>query len=206
MPFLRLWIRITFNPLRQRISSIRPIQIQVPKPLHTLRKYIPNPLLTLLSRSPPPYRTYPNAASEEAYWTSAFSAQQELASSNANTRHGTPVPGLIVYYSPALLPAYRSGGGGGKTRSKNLGMEEKLVYISPRTFMKWHRMVFPDSVSTLFIESRYASHTYVSPDPTWQDPPNARTSLTLALELQRSGPKGDATDRKDGSPLGSASL
>jgi len=132
-------VSIIFLPIRQCLSSISTTQIR--RHLHFLRNCNPISLFSLFSAYPPPYTTYPDAASEEAYWTSAFSGQRKLASSNDNMRLGTAVPGLIIYYAPALLPVYRD-----ESKRKKKGVEGACVYISPRTFLKWYQIVFPDSI------------------------------------------------------------
>jgi hypothetical protein len=158
VPSLRSRVYILFLPFRRCFSSIPTTQVR--RHLHFLRNCNPIPLFNhFFSGYPPPYTTYPDTISEEAYWTSAFSGQRALASSNANTRSGTAVPGLLVYYAPALLPVYRDGS---KTSKK--GVEGGQVYISPRTFLKWHQIVFPDSVSVcfLFVNELHADETMLA--------------------------------------------
>lgn len=141
IPSLRFRVHISFIPPRQCLPSIPTARI--PRPLRSiLRKYIPKFFFHLFSKSPPVYSTYPDPISEEAYWKTALLGQRELASSNATIRSGNATPGLIVYYTPALLPVYRD-----RDKKGTKGVEEGRVYISPRTFLEWHRLVFPEFVS-----------------------------------------------------------
>ncbi|GJE83933.1 hypothetical protein PsYK624_000060 [Phanerochaete sordida] len=88
---------------------------------------------TLLYR-PVLYRRYASKDAEQEYWRAVEKAKQRLQASNAHA----PVEGLLVYYVPKLLPEYRD--------AKQEDPEAKEEYISPRTFCKWHRMVFPGQV------------------------------------------------------------
>jgi hypothetical protein len=194
VPSLRFRVHIAFIPLRQCLSSIPTARF--PRSLRIFCKYIPKSFFNLFSKPPSVYTTYPDPVSEEAYWTSACSGQRELASSNTNTRLGTAIPGLIVYYSPALLPTYRERG-----KASKKGVEERRVYISPRTFLEWHRMVFPDSVC---VNSLCLNVLHADKILNCQGSSDARPSLQPTLEFQRSRPKGDAADCKAG-PSGGVS-
>lgn len=96
-----------------------------------------------------PYQTYASASDEDKYWRDAESAARTLASSS--TFAATPRAGRsgkssahderpITYYAPKLLPLYR------EKRVKDPIASQYT--ISPKTFVKWHRMTFPDRVST----------------------------------------------------------
>ena len=80
---------------------------------------------------PVTYKKYKNAHEADLYWHAAEQANRALQASNAaNAPDGLS---LITYYTPKLLPPYRE--------SITQDPEAKEVYISPRTFCKWHRMV-----------------------------------------------------------------
>lgn len=102
------------------------------------------------------YTIYPTVSEEQKYWKQAARGQKELQRSDArfagtkvcdlhpNTLPGEPqLPPLVMYYVPALLPAYRDTGNSQPT----LRNRHRKPYVSPKTYCKWHRMVFPGSVS-----------------------------------------------------------
>ena len=87
----------------------------------------------MLLRQPVLYRHYANKGEEGRYWREVEHCRRRLQASNANN---TPDRlGLLLYYTPALLPVYR------ETRCDE--PEAREEYIAPKTFCKWHRMVFP---------------------------------------------------------------
>lgn len=89
--------------------------------------------LSLLQK-PALHARYTSKDAEQAYWRAVERATKRLQASNANN----PPDGLLVYYAPKLLPGYRD--------AKIEDPEAKEEYISPKTFCKWHRMVFPGHV------------------------------------------------------------
>lgn len=91
-----------------------------------------------------PYNRYKNKEEEQSYWRAIEGARRRLQASNAwNAPESLP---LVVYYTPKLLPAYRD-------TAVDSDAEEE--YISPKTFCKWHRMVFPHRVSADFSAMRW---------------------------------------------------
>lgn len=122
-------------------------------------KYIQMPVFNLFSKSST-YTTYPDPISEEVYWLSALSGQRKLSSSNAHTRCRNAPNGLLGYYVPALLPAYRCDR---DTKSVTRRRADgRRVYISPRMFREWLRMVFPDSVGFIRFNILHADETQTS--------------------------------------------
>lgn len=94
--------------------------------------------LTLL-RQPVLYRRYGNKDEAERYWREAEQCRRRLQASNANNLPDRL--GLLSYYTPALLPVYRE--------IRHVEPEAREEYITPKTFCKWHRMVFPEWVRQL---------------------------------------------------------
>ncbi|KAF8802090.1 hypothetical protein BYT27DRAFT_7113240 [Phlegmacium glaucopus] len=108
-----------------------------------------------------PYTIYPTASEEQKYWNQAARGQRELQRSDArfagtkvrnlqpNTLPGRALdsdseprlPPLVMYYVPALLPAYRDASNH-KAKSRKTC---RKPYVSPKIYCKWHRMVFPGS-------------------------------------------------------------
>ena len=88
-------------------------------------------------RPPLSYRFHSGRAEEDAYWGAAARAWKVLQASCADTIPEN-VP-LVRYYTPKLLPVYR------EVRARD--PEALEVHLPPRTFCKWHRMVFPGPVS-----------------------------------------------------------
>ncbi len=76
---------------------------------------------------------------EDEYWRSSGMMREALRASDAG-RDGSDVP-LVRYYTPKLLPAYRDHD------EVEEDPEAREVYVAPRAFCKWHRMVFRGPVS-----------------------------------------------------------
>lgn len=89
------------------------------------------------------YDLYGSQLEEDVYWRSASSGQRRLQVSNAHyVKHrGTKLPPLVMSYVPSLLPIYRGS-------RRDIRRDD---YLSPQTFCKWHRMVFPKNVCDPFI-------------------------------------------------------
>ncbi|KAI6122889.1 hypothetical protein EDD16DRAFT_1569407 [Pisolithus croceorrhizus] len=92
--------------------------------------------------------TYRTAHEEARYWRLAERYRRRLYSGGTqvqakielglrNTRSRVSAQ-LVEYYTPRLLPVYR------ETRSENSQEADTTFTISPKTYCKWHRMVFPD--------------------------------------------------------------
>lgn len=92
---------------------------------------------------------YPTSHAEARYWRLAeryrqrlysggtqVQAQIALGSRNGRSRVSAQ---LVEYYIPRLLPVYRETG-----RNVNSQEADATFTISPKTYCKWHRMVFPD--------------------------------------------------------------
>ena len=105
------------------------------------------------------YRHYRTTEEEAEYWRSAARLRRALGASDANARSlrkrctqedededeaQDDVP-LVRYYTPKLLPTYREEMGEDP--------EAKEVYVHPKAYCKWHRMVFRGPVSLLGIYS-----------------------------------------------------
>lgn len=107
--------------------------------------------------------TYTTPRAEAKYWRVAGRYRLRLYGGNNPTsapskihtasRNATAIP-LVTYYTPRLLPLYRDRSGR-KRASKETDTDAQEGRISPRTFCKWHRMVFQDSVSLALIVWRF---------------------------------------------------
>lgn len=123
----------------------------------SLKRRIRSSLTRFLQLS---YTIYPTVSEEQRYWIQAARGQKELQRSDARfagtkVRHLHPntlqeasdpephLPPLVMYYVPALLPVYRDTTSLNSTRSN----KHRKPYVSPKIYCKWHRMVFPGSVS-----------------------------------------------------------
>lgn len=93
-----------------------------------------------IPRLPTLYRKYTSALEADLYWAAARRSSRTLEASNSNDTANDL--SLLVYYSPKLLPGYR------ERMLKD--PEAREEYISPKTFCKWHRMVFPGPVRSIF--------------------------------------------------------
>lgn len=103
--------------------------------------------------------TYATPRAEAKYWRVADRYRRRLYSGNGTmftpsmpstvSRDDTVIP-LVTYYTPRLLPLYRDRSGGKRTL-READVEAQEGRISPRTFCKWHRMVFQDAVSPTLI-------------------------------------------------------
>ncbi|KAI6033803.1 hypothetical protein BKA83DRAFT_4181258 [Pisolithus microcarpus] len=93
--------------------------------------------------------TYRTPHEEARYWRLAERYRRRLYSGGTqvqaklelgfrNTRSYVSAQ-LVEYYTPRLLPVYREMG-----RSGNSQEADAAFTISPKTYCKWHRMVFPD--------------------------------------------------------------
>ncbi|KAH7888208.1 hypothetical protein F5I97DRAFT_1792568, partial [Phlebopus sp. FC_14] len=80
---------------------------------------------------------YPTPRAEAKYWRIASRYRRRLysAESGKSSLESSDIP-LVTYYTPRLLPLYR------ESEKRHANAEERR--ISPRTFCKWHRMVFRD--------------------------------------------------------------
>ncbi|KIJ59429.1 hypothetical protein HYDPIDRAFT_100710 [Hydnomerulius pinastri MD-312] len=99
--------------------------------------------------------SYPTPRAEARYWRVAGRYRRRLysgdtitavansSSSRAAGSHGDSIP-LVTYYTPRLLPLYREHQNG-KRRSTELEADAGECWITPKTFCKWHRMVFQGS-------------------------------------------------------------
>lgn len=102
------------------------------------------------------YDTYPSPSAEQKYWESAERGLRELRHSDARFVGSTrpknvrvpEMPPLVMYYVPALLPEYRHKRRPElKTTRRKINPGEMGCRIAPKIYCKWHRMVFPGSVS-----------------------------------------------------------
>lgn len=84
---------------------------------------------------------FENGMAEQRYWHFARLYGARLQSSNARSRNGTTLgerASMIPYYSPSLLPMYRT------KHATDLDVTE--YYLPARIFCKWHYMVHPGPV------------------------------------------------------------
>ncbi|KAG2363715.1 hypothetical protein BDR07DRAFT_1215258, partial [Suillus spraguei] len=103
----------------------------------------------------PRCRTFPTLEAEAKYWSIAARYRRHLAQSSARQPpHETSEIPLVTYYTPRLLPQYRDA------RHPDDGSGE--FSISPKTFCKWHRMVFRGShhptLAQAAVRMKYHSH------------------------------------------------
>lgn len=110
-----------------------------------------------LSRSRP-HQTYETIEDEAKYWESAERLQAQLfpydarctrAAAKAQKTAQSSQTRQILYYTPRLPPAYR------ETRETERDLEGS--WISAKTVMKWHWLVFPDRVSSNSFAPYYGS-------------------------------------------------
>jgi len=96
------------------------------------------------------YDTYRTQEAEDTYWKEAARGARELHQSDARfvgitrPRHvrAPELPPLVKYYTPAVLPKYRD------EHTKMQRKEERCRNRpSVKEYCKWHRMVFPGTVS-----------------------------------------------------------
>ena len=126
--------------------------LSIPKSLRTiagagLNLDILRKLFPFLFPKSGPYKTYRTLDEEDDYWESAEIGQRELSFSDARyskcsfdeSSHARERQ--ILYYTPRLLPEYRS------KRSNR----DNVDTIPTRAFVKWHCLVFPDSVRYAFV-------------------------------------------------------
>ena len=108
--------------------------------------------------------TYATPRAEAKYWRVAGRYRRRLYSGNSTTSipsktstslWDAPAIPLVTYYTPRLLPLYRDRSCGGKRTSREMDTDAQEGWISPRTFCKWHRMVFQDSVSQVLIVGNF---------------------------------------------------
>lgn len=155
VPFIDLF----FFKISERISLL------LKKFIFRLQSWRPSHALLWLKRQLTSYDTYSSQFEEDAYWRSAFSGQRILQISNAQyiqaRSQGTTLPPLVMSYVPALLPIYRES-------SKHVLRND---YLSPQTFCKWHRMVFPRNVCTIIVEFP-SPDCYARPTQQWHKPQN----------------------------------
>ncbi|KAH9843522.1 uncharacterized protein C8Q71DRAFT_2398 [Rhodofomes roseus] len=104
----------------------------------------------------PLFSRYAGPEEEARYWKTSIEAQRSLDASNANT---TPpdVP-LVRYYVPKSLPPYRD-----KMESRSVDDADEY-HISPKTFCKWHRMVFRGPLHPTLKEAAKLMKNYSSRD------------------------------------------
>ncbi|KAF9224523.1 hypothetical protein BS17DRAFT_703158, partial [Gyrodon lividus] len=103
---------------------------------------------------PRDYNTYPTPRAEAKYWRvagryrrrlySGDSTTSTVAPSSSRTSWSDEIVSVVTYYTPRLLPLYRDHHGG-KRRSGDADADAQECWISPKTFCKWHRMVFEGS-------------------------------------------------------------
>ncbi|KAI6004314.1 hypothetical protein EDD15DRAFT_2385311 [Pisolithus albus] len=102
--------------------------------------------------------TYRTPHEEARYWRLAERHRRRLYSGGTqvqaklelgfkNTRSHVSAQ-LVEYYTPRLLPVYREMG-----RSGNSQEADAAFTISPKTYCKWHRMVFPDRPHPTLIQA-----------------------------------------------------
>ncbi|RPD52857.1 hypothetical protein L227DRAFT_427762 [Lentinus tigrinus ALCF2SS1-6] len=102
------------------------------------------------------YRHYRSAEEEDEYWRSSAKLQKALRASDANAgRDDDDVP-LVRYYTPKLLPTYRE--------EVEDDPEAREVYLAPKAFCKWHRMVFPGPMHPTLKEAQEQIKYYSSRD------------------------------------------
>ncbi|KIK81126.1 hypothetical protein PAXRUDRAFT_833068 [Paxillus rubicundulus Ve08.2h10] len=99
------------------------------------------------------YDTYPTPRAEARYWRVAERYRRRLYSGDSNTLAIAPssrrtersgeIVSAVPYYTPRLLPLYRVHHRG--KRSSDVDTDAQECWISPKTFCKWHRMVFEGS-------------------------------------------------------------
>lgn len=94
--------------------------------------------------------TYLTLKEEKQYWLESDLYRRQLRFSDARfgrskIQSESPLP-LVTYYTPRLLPAYRS--------LTSADMDASPYHLSAKNFCKWHRMVAPGSVSLTLMSVR----------------------------------------------------
>ncbi|KAI0687293.1 hypothetical protein C8Q76DRAFT_300820 [Earliella scabrosa] len=111
-----------------------------------------------LGLDPSRYARYPSQEEEDAYWRASERMRQSLRASDAGAVRDQLEDGLplVRYYTPRLLPTYRE--------DDDEDAEAKEVYVSPKAFCKWHRMVFPGPMHPTTKEAQEQIKYYSSRD------------------------------------------
>ncbi|TFK84388.1 hypothetical protein K466DRAFT_647246 [Polyporus arcularius HHB13444] len=113
-------------------------------------------LITRMRKSILRMCAYWRPAREDEYWRSSARMREALRASDAG-RDGSDVP-LVRYYTPKLLPAYRDHD------EVEEDPEAREVYVAPRAFCKWHRMVFRGPMHPTLKEAQEQIRYYSSRD------------------------------------------
>lgn len=90
---------------------------------------------------------FESALAEQNYWRSATLYQARLRSSNARSTNAPTLgerSSMITYYSPSLLPMYRT--------KHPINKDATEYYLPARIFCKWHYMVFPGPVGSIQLQ------------------------------------------------------
>ncbi|KAF8548307.1 hypothetical protein OG21DRAFT_779213 [Imleria badia] len=141
---------------------------------------------------------YATPRAEARYWRVARRYRRRLYSGNGTTsapskasRDSTDIP-LVTYYTPRLLPLYRDRSSGKRT-SRETVMDAQEGRISPRTFCKWHRMVFQDSCHPTLAQAGMQMKYYSN-----RDLREIQRIARLLPDEQVFGPKGKGTRKAKG--------
>lgn len=139
-------LKIAFTLLFKVFATCWPFTL--PSTLYTLGSWSYNRLSSIhffahlkplsILKTQNAYRTY-SPQEEITYWTSSARAHRAFSASN-----GTSIPSRVPlpqYYTPKILPAYRS--------MSLLDPEADEYYLPPKAFCKWHYMVFEGPVRIL---------------------------------------------------------
>ncbi|KAF8844784.1 hypothetical protein BDN67DRAFT_894215 [Paxillus ammoniavirescens] len=119
------------------------------------------------------YDTYPTPRAEAKYWRAAGRYRRRLYSGDSITLTTAPsssrapwsgeIASAVTYYTPRLLPLYRVHHGG-KRRSSGMDVDAQECWISPKTFCKWHRMVFEGSLHPTLAQAATQMKYYSNRD------------------------------------------
>ncbi|TFK45504.1 hypothetical protein OE88DRAFT_1213597 [Heliocybe sulcata] len=145
-PCILLWLLLTGWPLLLR---------RVRRTLHIygqrLIQRISKPFTS--DRRSSPYSKYRDIHEEARYWRSARRLQRHLGNSNSLALSTIPV---VLYYTPPLPPPSHG------TATKDPETTESP--LSPKSFCKWHRMVFKGPLHPTLKQAKSQIKNYSSRD------------------------------------------
>lgn len=128
-----IWSRLSLN-----------LNVQNPLRLESLWDFLPGLVISGGRRH---HKHYRSLAEEQRWWDeSARIRASFFAPSDARHGHGGGGEGgglpLVMSYVPRLLPRYRD--------RRYLDDAARECELTPSVYRKWHRLVFPDKVRSLY--------------------------------------------------------
>ncbi|KAF9236637.1 hypothetical protein BU15DRAFT_63806 [Melanogaster broomeanus] len=135
IPILSAFFNVLVRALN---SSCLRVRIHVRLPLQLWQMFHSG------TERPRNYDTYPTPRAEATYWRVSGRYRRRLYSGDGTT--SVAAPNYITSVVEWLLPRYRDHHDR-KRESRETDADAQECWISPKTFCKWHRMVFEGPVS-----------------------------------------------------------